>query len=94
MKSGEGFAYASWHAMVLTFFAIHSAYAARILYSISRDDDLLRVIDPSTGGTISSVQITLAGKIVSFGNGLATHPVTGQLFGLLTLAGQSPDGNS
>jgi hypothetical protein len=51
-------------------------------------DVLLRVLNPSTGGTISSVPITLAGRIVSFGNGLATHPVTGQLFALLTLVGQ------
>ena len=35
-----------------------------------RDDDLLRVVDPSTGGTISSVPITLAGKIVSEGTAL------------------------
>jgi hypothetical protein len=65
------------------------AYAERILYSISRDDDLLRVVNPSTGSTISSVPITLAGRGVSFGNGLATHPVTGQLFALLKLDGQT-----
>jgi len=65
-----------------------TVHAGRILYSISRDDDLLRVVNPSTGGTISSIPITLAGKVVSFGNGLATHPVTGQLFALLTLTGQ------
>ena len=65
------------------------AYAQRILYSISRDDDLLRVVNPSTGSTISSVPITLAGQVVSFGNGLATHPVTGQLFALLKLDGQT-----
>jgi hypothetical protein len=72
----------------LTFLAALPAYAGRILYSISRDDDLLRVVDLSSGDTISSVPITLAGRIVSFGNGLATHPVTGRLFALLTLAGQ------
>jgi hypothetical protein len=72
----------------LTSFAALPAHAGRILYSISRDDNLLRVVDPSTGGTISSVPITLPGRIVSFGNGLATHPVTGQLFALLTLVGQ------
>ena len=65
------------------------AYAQRILYSISRDDDLLRVVNPSTGSTISSVAITLAGRGVSFGNGLATHPVTGELFALLKLDGQT-----
>ena len=63
-------------------------HASRILYSISSDDDMLRVVNSSTGDTISSVPITLAGKIVARGNGLATHPVTGQLFALLTLVGQ------
>jgi hypothetical protein len=64
-------------------------YAQTLLYSVSRDDDLLRVVDPSTGGTISSVAITLAGKGVDFANGLATHPVTGELFALLKLSGQT-----
>jgi hypothetical protein len=73
----------------LTFFAALSAHAGGILYSISRDDDLLRVVDPSTGITISTVPITITGRVVSFGNGLATHPITGELFALLTLAGQS-----
>jgi hypothetical protein len=54
-----------------------------------RDDDLLRVVNPSTGGTISSVAITLAGKGVPFANGLATNPVTGELFALLKLDGQT-----
>src|SRR6266481_2470385 len=84
---------ANWacNAAILTFisFLPSPAHAGRILYSVSRDDDFLRVVDPSTGHTISSVPITLAGKIVSFGNGLATHPITGQLFALLTLTGQS-----
>ena len=75
--------------LMLMNFAPSPVHAARILYSVSRDDDFLRVVDPSTGHTISSVPITLAGKIVSFGNGLATHPITGQLFALLTLTGQS-----
>ena len=65
------------------------AHAQSILYSVSRDDDLLRVINPSTGSTISSVAITLAGRGVSFANGLATNPVTGELFALLKLDGQT-----
>jgi len=65
------------------------AYGARALYSMSGDDDLLRLINPSTGSTISSVAITLAGRGVSFGNGLATHPVTGEIYGLLKLDGQT-----
>ena len=75
-------------AIWLTLLAVLPAYAGHILYSISRDDSLLRVVDPLTGETISSVPITLAGRIVRSGNGLATHPVTGKLFALLTLDGQ------
>ena len=75
--------------LVSIAFAPLPAYAGRILYSISRDDDLLRVVDPSTAVTLSSVPIALPGKTVSFGNGLATHPVTRQLFALLTLEGQT-----
>jgi hypothetical protein len=75
-------------ALVMAFVPF-PAYAERFLYSISRDDDLLRGVNPSTGVTISSVPITLSGSVVSFGNGLATHPVTGELFALLTLVGQS-----
>ena len=77
-----------FYILIFIGLALSVAHAERILYSISRDDDLLRIVNPSTGGTISSVPITLAGRIVSFGNGLATHPVTGQLFALLTLVGQ------
>jgi len=80
--------------LVITFgftaFVPMPAHAQGVLYSVSRDDDLLRVINPSTGATISSVAITLAGRGVSFANGLATHPVTGELFALLTLDGQTP----
>jgi hypothetical protein len=76
--------------IVLMAFLSLPAYAQNILYSVSRDDDLLRVINPSTGGTISSVAITLAGRGVSFANGLAAHPTTGELFALLTLDGQTP----
>jgi hypothetical protein len=75
--------------LIFMVLAPSAAYAGRILYSISRDDDLLRVVNPSTGSTISSVAITLTGKQVSFGNGLATHPVTGELFALLKLDGQT-----
>ena len=70
-------------------FMLLPAHAQSILYSVSRDDDLLRVINPSTGSTISSVAITLAGKGVAFANGLATHPVTGEIFALLKLDGQT-----
>jgi hypothetical protein len=73
--------------LVFIAFAPLPAYAGRILYSLSRDDDLLRVVNPSTAVTLSSVPITLVGKVVFRGNGLATHPITGQLFALLQVDG-------
>src|SRR5262245_45493575 len=78
--------------LVITFgftaFVPLPAHAQGILYSVSSDDDLLRIINPSTGATISSVAITVAGSGVSVANGLATHPLTGELFALVTLNGQ------
>ena len=61
------------------------------LYSVSSNgDDLLREIDPLTGATMNSIQLTHAGGItVQSGTGLATHPLTGELYGVLKLAGQS-----
>ena len=41
------------------------------LYSVSTDDALLRVIDPFSGATLSSVTITFAGDIVDGATGLA-----------------------
>jgi hypothetical protein len=82
-------AYACLATIALTLNAALPAYAGPLLYSISSDDHLLRVVDRSNGDTISSVPITLAGRTVKVGNGLATHPVTRKLFALLTLDGQS-----
>jgi VCBS repeat-containing protein len=60
------------------------------LYSISSGDDLLREIDPLTGATMNNKPIIHAGGgTVQSGVGLATHPQTGELYGLLKLQGQS-----
>ena len=56
------------------------------LYSVANNDDLLRVIDPSSGATLSSVTITFAGDTVDGATGLARNPVTDELFALLKLA--------
>ena len=56
--------------------------------SISRDDSVLRQIDIATGATKSSVTMTLPGKIIQGGNGLAYDPISGRLYGLLRLSGQ------
>jgi hypothetical protein len=70
------------------------AEAQPTLYSIHRDSNLLRAIDPVTGATLSAVTITLAGQVVRNGNGLATHPTTGELFALLEIVGDPACGGT
>jgi hypothetical protein len=59
------------------------------LYSIARDNDQFRLVNPFSGKTLNSVTITLAGEVVQGGTALATQPSTGALWAALTLAGQS-----
>jgi Right handed beta helix region len=60
--------------------------AQQAFYFVSSLDDQLRIIDATTAVTVSSVTISLSGKVVKWANGLAKHPQTGQLFALLTLS--------
>src|SRR5262245_54817666 len=60
-----------------------NSVATEIVYTISPDDNLLRTISPTTGATLSTIAITLAGTTVMGGNGLALHPTTGLLWALL-----------
>ncbi len=64
-----------------------------MLYSVSRDDGELRLIDSVDGSTIGPpIPITLPGNTVSGGNGLATHPLTGVTYALVRLSeGFPPD---
>ena len=55
------------------------------LYSISPRDDQLRIIDPDTAQTLSSVIIVLSGETVVGVTGLATNPFTGELWAILKL---------
>ncbi len=63
------------------------------LYSISKRDDILREIDPTTGETVSETTITLDEETILGGTGLATNPLTGELFALLKLV-PGDDGRS
>src|SRR5439155_138658 len=56
------------------------------LFSVAATDDQLRLLDPASGTTLSSVRITLPGETVAGATGLATHPLTGELWALLRLA--------
>jgi len=72
--------------MMIGFLVPTSVDAVMMLYSIGgKDDDSLYRIDPTNASSISSVTMTLAGESVSAGIGLATHPLTGDLWALLKI---------
>ena len=58
------------------------------LYSATRDDDTLYLIDPAAGSTISSVTVSVegGGTTVFHANGLTTNPFTGELWAILATA--------
>jgi cysteine-rich repeat protein len=77
-------------ALVLTAAPPVSALAQQVLYSVSGDDDVLRTIDPASGATLDAVDIINPGiNNVFLGHGLATHPLTGELWALIELVGQA-----
>jgi hypothetical protein len=67
------------------------------LYSISPEDAVLRQIDVNTGLTLDTIPLTaepvaqaLHGNVFG-GHGLATSPVTGELFSLICFGGECED---
>ena len=68
-----------------------------ILYSIDRSNPpVLREIDPTTAETVSEIDISLAGfdpDEIQGGTGLATNPLTGDLFALLKLDSKDDEKN-
>ena len=52
-------------------------------------DPQLRSINPIDNSTLSQITITLSGKTIKAGTGLATNPLTGDLYGILNLQGQT-----
>ncbi len=63
-----------------------------VLYSLARDDDFLRTIDPNNSGiTTSTTQLSLSLDLcdgicpvtISGGNGLAKDPISGKLYAIL-----------
>jgi len=59
------------------------------LYSVTGNefdiDPQLRSINPNDNSTLSQITITLAGKTIKAGTGLATNPLTGELYGILNV---------
>jgi hypothetical protein len=72
---------------LLTGVAAMATAHAQTLYSIDQGSDQLRVINPATAASVSSVTITLAGETVNGGNGIATDPATQTLYAILRLGG-------
>ncbi len=71
---------------VLVLFSAAPAEAQGLqVFTVSKDDDQLRQIDPVTGATISSVAITLSGQTVTQGLGLAVDPTDGTMYALLNI---------
>ena len=58
------------------------------LYSIAANGSELRQIDPTTGQTLNTIALQLAGQTIAGGNGLATHPQTGELWAIVRLNNQ------
>lgn len=75
-------------ALIIAACAADLAVAAQgdFLYSVSRDDNVLRTVDPSDGSTSGSVEILF--EDMNGANGLAMHPDTGDLYALLRRRGE------
>ena len=55
------------------------------LYSISVNTDKLYTINPNGANSITDATITLSGEVVQGATGLATHPITGELYAVLKI---------
>lgn len=74
-------------ALLLTA-AATPAPASDVFYTVSSDDDYLRVVNPLTGGTTSSIQMSVTGATISRCNGLAIHPTTNEMWVIINMSGQ------
>lgn len=73
----------TWSVSLVLLVLPETGHAISALYSVSPRDNLLRVLDPGNGATLSSVPMTLPGETVKGATGLATDPLTGLLYGLI-----------
>ena len=60
------------------------------VYVVYNNSPLLTALDSATWTEVSSVAMTLPGRTVINATGLARHPLTGELYALLSLSGQTP----
>jgi len=68
---------------VLVLQAFVSSGQAATLYSVSRDDGLLRTVDPATGATLASIPLSHPEGTIAGANGLATDPTSNRLWAVL-----------
>jgi len=80
--------------LVVLLLAVFTAFttataSAQFLYGVSPYDDMIRIIDPTTGIEISTQTITAVGQTVTGANGMASHPITDELFIIFKASGVS-----
>jgi hypothetical protein len=75
--------------LLLTLEPIAPCFDGDKLYTVSTLDPLIREVDPVTLLTRSSVAMTAPGVTINWANGLALHPLTDELFVLVTIQGSS-----
>ena len=75
--------------LTLPFLASLAPAGGDHLYTVSSFDDVLRAIDPATGRTLSSTTLTVSGRTIQQCNGLARHPITGDLWVILKIVNAS-----
>ena len=71
------------HFLLAAGLAAPLAAQGDLLFTVASSDDQLRTINPNTGATVTAIPITLAGKTVDGGTGLAQDPTTGTLWAIL-----------
>jgi uncharacterized repeat protein (TIGR01451 family) len=66
------------------------------LYSVANNDNMIRRIDPSNAATLSAVPMggNLTMGTVVGANGLARHPITGEMWAMLQVAGVGATGRT
>lgn len=65
---------------------VSSLAAGDRLYTVSPADNNLRLVNPFTATTITTIPITATGTVLA-ANGLAVHPGTGELWSILQIQG-------
>jgi len=66
-----------------------SAFSQNTFWTVAKGDNLFRLIDLNSSTIINSIPITIPGDSVVQGIALALHPLSGEVYALLSLNGQT-----